>query len=120
MVGNAPVDVHPLRLWLLQHRTTESAFAEAVGVDVATISRLVCGKRPAGRRTLMRVSDATGISLDVLVRWPTPPPAALDAAAAVIATAAGVAREKPSEAVSEETLEKLRKIRRRRRRRLGR
>jgi transcriptional regulator with XRE-family HTH domain len=59
---------HPLRVYRQAHYLTLEKLGALAGTTGATISRIELRRLKAGHPLLVRLSDATGISIDELVR----------------------------------------------------
>lgn len=51
---------HPLKAYLNETETTETAFAERVGTTASYISQIVISHRHPGRALAKKIEDATG------------------------------------------------------------
>lgn len=59
---------HPLRRYRVNRGLTLEQIADKVGVSFVTISRIEGRKQQASHRLLIRLSEATGIPIEDLVR----------------------------------------------------
>lgn len=51
---------------------TQAELAKAARMDVSALSSILSGRRPPGLKSLMRLHEATGISIEKLVRDSVP------------------------------------------------
>lgn len=51
---------HPLKAYLVETETTESAFAEKVGTKPSYLSQIICAHRHPGRALAKKIENATG------------------------------------------------------------
>jgi len=58
----------PIRTWRLDHRQTLEEFAAKVGISVAQLCRIELGRVTPTVETARKLSSATGLSLDEVLR----------------------------------------------------
>ncbi len=58
-----------LEEWILTRRLQPSELAEKVGVDRATISRLINGKQSTKMKTARVISEVLGVEIDQVVEF---------------------------------------------------
>lgn len=62
------VPEHPLRTWLREHDRSTEAFAADVGIPSSYLRNVMRFWRVPHAKAAIRIADATGISLDALLR----------------------------------------------------
>lgn len=60
---------HPLIKFQNRHGLTQGQLADRLGMGQPAVSRLCAGKRRPRLDTILRIHEATGISLDEWVAW---------------------------------------------------